>query len=184
MIKYSRFTELKRLKQKRDLLNMKLTIYLLASEEEEIKYIRKEIKRLTIIIGDDYKDTYEELKYQIYIQMIDLLNKKITKRNAFEQAMKIEEYLINQTSLDYKDDLKYLVDELIRRYENIGYSPENIEKDFSTIKNEPVEDNINDYIKEALFEIKEKEEERTILLALREEIYRKKNQEMVLKISK
>lgn len=182
---YNRYEEIENLKYKRELLNMKLTLSILNKEDKkQISRIKKEIKRLTKIIGDDYLDAYERIQEEIKDAISDILSKEVTEENAYTHAQEIEEFIINQ---DYKITEKEFENELIilyGTYEQLGYIPQNTEKGFSTIKHDTIQTNKKDYINQVLYNLMEKtkEEKISMLQLLREEISIKTKEKATNKI--
>lgn len=182
---YIKREELKTLKYKRELLNMRLSLSILNNEEsKQIQSIKEEIKRLTKIIGDRYLDIQERMQLQIKDTISIILSKNVTEENAYTNAQEIEEYIINQ---DYKITEKEFKNELIILYETynkLGYIPQNTEKDFSTIKQDTLQTNKKDYINQVLYNIQEepKEEEMPMLKILKDEIINKQKEKAINKV--
>lgn len=182
---YKNYEELKTLKYKRELLNMRLSLSILNNEEsKQIQSIKEEIKRLTKIIGDRYLDIQERMQLQIKDTISNILSKNVTEENAYTSAQEIEEYIINQ---DYKITEKEFKNELIILYETynkLGYIPQNTEKDFSTIKQDTLQTNKKDYINQVLYNIQEepKEEEMPMLKILKDEIINKQKEKSINKV--
>ena len=182
---YKKYEELKTLKYKRELLNMRLSLSILNNEEsKQIQSIKEEIKRLTKIIGDRYLDIQERMQLQIKDTISNILSKNVTEENAYTNAQEIEEYIINQ---DYKITKKEFKNELIILYETynkLGYIPQNTEKDFSTIKQDTLQTNKKDYINQVLYNIQEepKEEEKAMLKILKDEVINKQKEKAINKV--
>lgn len=182
---YNRYEEIENLKYKRELLNMKLTLSILNKEDKkQISRRRKEIKRLTKIIGDRYIDSYERMQLEIKDIVSDILSKEITEETAYTHAEEIEEYILNQ---EYKITEKEFENELIilyGTYEQLGYIPQNIEKGFSEVKHDTIQTNKKDYINQVLYNLMEKtkEEKISMLQLLREEISIKTKEKATNKI--
>lgn len=180
---YNKDEEIENLKYKRELLNMKLTISILNKEDKkQISHIRKEIMRLTKIIGDKYLDTYDKIQEEIKEIISDILSKKITYETAYSHAEEIEEFIINQ---NYQIKENEFEDELIilyGSYEQLGYSPKKAKKDFSTIKNDTIEINKKDYINQVLYSLlsEEKEENNISMVQLLREVIIIKTKEKAL----
>lgn len=184
---YNRNEEIENLKYKRELLNMKLTLSILNKEEEkQINNIRKEIKKLTKIINDDYLDIYERIQESIKDNISDILSKEVTEENAYTHAQEIEEFIINQDYIINESEFENELIILYYSYEQLGYFPQNTKKGFSTIKNSTIEENKRDYINQVLFNLLEKdnkkEEKISILQLLREEIAIKTKEKKAYKI--
>ena len=184
---YNKYEEIENLKYKRELLNMKLTLSILNQEDKKhISHIRTEIKRITKIIGGKYIDAYEKMQIQIKKTVSDLLSKEITEETAYTHAEELEEYILNQ---DYKIKEEFEIEliKLYETYEKLGYTPINIEKDFSVVKQDTIETNKKDYINQILYNIlyDEKEENNIPMTQLfREEILFKTKEKAIEKIKK
>ncbi|MBR3229892.1 MAG: hypothetical protein IKF91_03600 [Bacilli bacterium] len=183
---YNKDEEIENIKYKRELLNMKLTISILNKEDKkQISHIRKEIMRLTKIIGDNYLDAHDRLQEEIKETISDILSKNITNETAYSHAKEIEEYIINQK---YKIKENEFEDELIilyGSYEQLGYTPKNTKKDFSTIKNDTIETNKKDYINQVLYNLLSEEKVEvniSMLQLLREEIVTKTKEKALYKM--
>ena len=183
---YNKYEEIEKLKYKRELLNMKLTLSILNKEEKrQISRIRTEIKRLTKIIGDKYIDEYERMQTQIKKTISSILSKKITEEAAYTHAKEIEEYILNQKHMINKKEYEKELHILIKSYEQLNYQPQDVKKDFSRVKQDTIETNKKDYINQVLYNLltDEKEEDNIPMTQLlREEIINKTKEKAIDKI--
>ena len=183
---YSKFETKENLKYKRELLNMKLNLSILNNEDEkQILYLRREIRRLTKIIEDDYLDAYERIEENIKETISDILSKEVTEENAYTHAQEIEEFILNQDYPINENDFENELIILYYSYEQLGYYPHNLKKGFSTIKHDTIEKNKKDYINQVLYSLLAKDNNKnniSILKLLREEIIIKTKERSIYKI--
>lgn len=175
--------EIENMKYKRELLNMKLILAIFNKEDN--KTIKQEIKRLTKIIGDKYLDAEEQLNNNIKQIVKRIINKKITEDNSYEYAMELEEYIINQgNELTIQEKNK-----IIKKYQKLNYYPISTDKEFSTVKQDSIDQNKKDYISEVLFYIINHDNyiddnKLSIIKLLRDEIAIKTKEKAIKKIKR
>ena len=183
---YNKYEEIENLKYRRELLNMRLTLSILNQEDKkQISRIRKEIKRLTKIIGDKYLDAQERMQMVIKETISDTLSKKITAETAYSHAEEIEEFIINQNYQIKENEFENELIILYGSYEQLGYTPQNIKKGFSTVKQDTIDTNKKDYINQVLYNLLADEtEENNISMTqlLREEIVIKIKEKAIYKM--
>lgn len=186
---YRKYEEIQNLKEQRELLNMKLALCILNKNDEiELKNIQSEIQRLTIIIGDKYIDSYTKLKLDIKIAISTILTEEVQEKKIYNHALKLEQYIINQFNIVNKKEYEEEIPLLINSYKKLGYYPKSTCKDLSTIKQDSIEENKIDYVKEVIYIIMEKEnipnDEILKLIILKEEITKKSKEKAIKKINK